>query len=58
MGRALEILWLMIGIFCLGLAINKTLSLGIKNTYTLYLISLLAFAMFFLRKKLRKSTKK
>jgi membrane protein implicated in regulation of membrane protease activity len=55
LGRILEILWFSIAAFCLGLAINKTLNAGFKVSYPLFIISLIALLMFFIRRRIRKS---
>ncbi len=58
MARALEILWFCIGIFTFGLGINRTVNIGIKENYQLFIISIIAFSLFLLRRKLRKTNKK
>jgi len=57
MSRALEILWLCIGAFTFGLGINQSVKFGIKESYQLFIISLIAFSLFLLRLNLRKKNK-
>lgn len=56
MSRMLEILWFIIAIFSFGLGIYQVSNYGIKESYQLFIISLVALSLFFLRKKLRKSS--
>lgn len=54
----LEILWLLIGVGCLVLGINRTCKVGFNNSYMLFILSLVAFIMYSLRRYARKSQEK
>ena len=58
MARALEILWFCIGVFTLGLGVNRSATFSFKENYQLFIISIIAFSLFLLRRKLRKTYKK
>jgi type IV secretory pathway TrbL component len=53
----IEIIWLVIGIFCLLLGFRKTIQYGFSNSYVFYILAVLAFLMYSLRNYLRKSQK-
>lgn len=53
----IEIIWLIIGIFCLLFGIKKTAQIGFSESYVIYLLALLAFIMYSIRHYLRKSQK-
>ena len=58
MSRAFEILWFCIGAFTFGLGISRSGKFGFKESYQLFIISLIAFSLFLLRRKLRKNNLK
>lgn len=57
MSKVLEILWFVISVFCLWLGIDRTLKFGIKHSYQLFIIAIIAFLFLILRRYLRKKEK-
>ncbi|PLX22803.1 MAG: hypothetical protein C0597_01805 [Marinilabiliales bacterium] len=55
--RIFEVLWIIVAILCLSAAIHQTIYEGISKSYVLFIFSLIAFAMYFVRKQIRKSKK-
>ena len=53
----IEILWLLIGLFALSTAIREIVLNGFKKGIVLLIISLFAFAVYALRRHLRKNKK-
>ncbi|MDD2550347.1 MAG: hypothetical protein PHD00_09675 [Bacteroidales bacterium] len=54
--KILEIIWVILGLACLALGINATIKFGIENSYMFYILSVVAFGMFLLRRFRRKSS--
>jgi hypothetical protein len=50
----LEIFWLMVGIFGLFAGIHQTIRQGLKESWLFFIISVTGFAMFAMRRNLRK----
>ena len=55
--KVLETMWFFIGFITALLAIYQTTNVGIKESYTLYIVSGIAFAMYFFRRHLRNKIK-
>ena len=55
--RIFEILWLVVALMCVSAAIHQTIFEGISKSYVFFIFSFIAFAMYFLRKQIRKSKK-
>jgi len=55
--RIFEVLWIIVAILCLSAAIHQTIYEGISKSYVFFIFSLIAFAMYFVRKQIRKSKK-
>lgn len=58
--KILEIIWVILALACLALGINATIKFGIENSiengsYMFYILSVVAFGMFLLRRYRRKS---
>ncbi len=47
--------WVIIGILSLAAAIHKSFRFGLNNSLGLYLIALLAFGLFYFRRRIKKS---
>lgn len=54
MQKALEITWLCVAVLCVGVGIHKTYTFGFVNSYTFFILAVVATAMYFFRKKMRK----
>ena len=52
--RILEIIWLIVALLGLGAAIHKNIHNGFRESLLFFLITLIAAAMFLMRRKLRK----
>jgi len=50
----LEIFWLIIAILSLGAGIHQTITEGLGESWLFFLITVVGFLMFFLRRNLRK----
>lgn len=50
----LEMIWLVLTIFCLALGIYETVRNGLASSYILFLLALLAGLMYFIRRGRRK----
>ena len=50
----MEIIWIALSLLCLVLGILATLKSGFSQSYTLFLLALLALLMFYLRYRTRK----
>jgi hypothetical protein len=46
-------IWLTVAILSMGLGIHKTVVAGFKNSYMFFIVFVLAFTMYFLRKNLK-----
>jgi uncharacterized membrane protein YfcA len=53
----LEVVWFITFILCLGAAIHQTINEGFGKSILLYIITIIALAMFLMRRHLRKSAK-
>ena len=53
--NSLEMLWFATAILCFFAAVHQTYYEGFSKSYVLFIFTLLAVAMYFLRKQLRKS---
>lgn len=56
-GIILEYVWLVIALFSLSFGIFQIFRIGLKQSYPLLLILIIALSMFFLRRYLRKTKK-
>jgi uncharacterized membrane protein len=54
----LEIFWLIVAILGLIAGIHQTYTQGLKESWLFFLIALVGFAMFYMRRTLRKKQKK
>jgi hypothetical protein len=54
----LEVFWLILAIFGLFAGFSLTLRQGLKESWLFFLIALISFAMYFMRKNLRKKGSK
>ncbi len=54
----LEKVWLVFGVVSLGLAVYRNYKLGFKESYMLYIIAFVSFAMFIMRYSMRKKNQK
>ncbi|HPD94326.1 MAG: hypothetical protein H6537_02310 [Bacteroidales bacterium] len=50
----LELIWLGLAIACLGLGIHSTLKFGFSISYMFYILAVVAFLMYLLRRYRRK----
>lgn len=53
--KALEIIWLILAVICLGLGIHSTIGKGLNESYMFFILTLVALLMFALRRYRRKS---
>jgi len=58
LSKIVEIIWLITSLLCLFTAVHQTIYEGIAKSYLFFIFSLIAFAMYFLRKQLRESNRK
>ncbi len=54
----LEIFWLIVAILGLIAGIHQTYNQGLKESWLFFLIALIGFAMFYLRRTMRKKQRK
>jgi hypothetical protein len=50
----LEVFWLIAGVLSLAAGIHKTIHQGLKESWLFFLISVIGFSMYFIRRNLRK----
>jgi hypothetical protein len=55
--RIFEYIWLVTSILALFTSLYSTLRLGVKNSIMMYVITMLAFAMYFMRRRMGKQNK-
>jgi 4-hydroxybenzoate polyprenyltransferase len=51
----LEIIWLLIAVACLVLGFYRTYKIGLGHSYMIFIISIIAFVMYSIRRYIRKS---
>ena len=56
LAKILEIIWLITGILAIGAGIHQTIYDGIEKSWLFFLISVISFAMYFFKRKMRKIT--
>ena len=54
LAKILEIVWLITGILAIGAGIHQTIREGIEKSWLFFLISVISFAMYFFKRKMRK----
>lgn len=52
----LEIFWLIVGVLAIATGIHQTLKQGLKESWLFFLISVVGFTMYFMRRNLRKKS--
>ncbi len=52
--KAREILWLVVSAMSLSSAVHKTIYVSLKDSWYFYLFTIIAFAMYLIRRNLRK----
>jgi hypothetical protein len=53
----MEILWLLIAVTCLILGFYRTFKIGLGQSYIIFILSVVAFIMYTVRRYIRKSHK-
>ncbi len=49
--KIMEYIWLVLVVVCMVLGVLSTIDKGIENSYPFFILSILAIAMFYLRRK-------
>ncbi len=49
--KIMEYIWLVLVVVCMVLGVLSTIKKGIENSYPFFILSILAIAMFYLRRK-------
>jgi len=56
-GGLFEVVWFILGGLMLFMAVDSTLSVGIKESWYYYVFALLAFGMYYMRRRMRMQNK-
>lgn len=51
---AIEIIWILLGLFCLGIAIREVITNGFSSAWLFFVMSLVAFVLAWIRDSQRK----
>lgn len=57
LAKALEIIWLITSLICAATTIHLTVYEGFGKSYIFFIFSIVAFAIYTLRRRIRKSNK-
>ncbi len=54
LAKILEIVWLIAAVLAIGAGIHQTIREGVEKSWLFFLISVISFAMYFFKRKMRK----